>query len=608
MKRSDIQALRGFAVLAVLLYHLQISPFKGGFLGVDIFFVISGFVITQRLARGEGSIKAQILDFYQRRAKRILPASLLVIAFTALAMRLLLAPLAFKRFGLDGIATTLFAGNIRFAVQGNDYLNQSMSPTPFLHYWSLGVEEQFYLIWPLLFLFFFKSRKKLILLFTLFATVFAIWYTHTSPVNSFYLPYSRAWEFLAGILVAIVIPGSTWSHMARNLMAILGWIGVSASVFLIGSDLPVPGFSTFVPVMSAMVIVWSNASVPWERLLERMGDYSYSIYLVHWPLIVIALSRYQKLSVTTDFIIATLTIFLGYLISNFVERPLRFNKKFAIGLPAWGTAVLAVAALLFGATSFAAPQISTAKSLIDLREPVIYADKCHLDFGISQPKSECLFGDLKSSMLIVLAGDSHAAQWFSGLNAVAIKNHWKLLSLTKSSCPAALMPTKRNGVADTSCAQWQRYLVQRINQLHPAKVFLTAFSEYNYPLVQNGDYASLYTKDQSAFIAALKVAPSSIYYIEDTPRPTQSIPDCISKNLKEMASCNFLLSRSAATLAIREGLSKVGIHYLNFNTTLCPANKCSAIYSGKSTYRDASHISVNTSLALTSELEMAALK
>lgn len=608
MKRSDIQALRGFAVLAVLLYHLQIGRLKGGFLGVDIFFVISGFVITQRLARGEGSVRVQILDFYQRRAKRILPASLLVIALTALAMRFYLAPLAFKRFGLDGIATTLFAGNIRFTMQGNDYLNQSMSPTPFLHYWSLGVEEQFYLIWPLLFLFFFKTRKKMIFPFALITTGFAIWYTHASPVNSFYLPYSRAWEFLAGILIAIVTPEISWGYRARNGLATLGWIGVTASVLMIGSDQPVPGLTTLIPVVSAMAILWSNAQVPWEKLLERLGDYSYAIYLVHWPLIVIALSRYQKLSVIADLIIATQTILLGYLISNYVERPLRFNKKFAIGLPAWGASVFAVAAILFGATSYAAPQVSTAKSLIDLREPVIYSDKCHLDFGVSQPKSECLFGDVRSSTLVVLAGDSHAAQWFSGLNAVALKEHWKLLSLTKSSCPAALMPTKRNGVADASCEQWQRYLVKRINELHPSKVLITAFSEYNYPLVQPGDYSSLYLKDQSALISALKIVPSTIYYIEDTPRPNQSIPDCISKNLKNLAICDFVLNRSAATLALRDGLPKLGVHFLNFNKTLCPTNRCLAIYSGKSAYRDASHISVNTSLALTSVLQTALMK
>ena len=195
MKRRDIQALRGFSVLAVLLFHLQLTQFKGGFLGVDIFFVISGFVITERLAKSEGSFKSQIIDFYQRRAKRILPASLFVIALTALLARLFLAPISLKRFGLDGIATTFFAGNLRFSAEGNDYLTQSMSPTPYLHYWSLGVEEQFYLLWPILFLLFFKAHRKLVLPLFAIATIFALWYTHIAAVNSFYLPFSRAWEF-----------------------------------------------------------------------------------------------------------------------------------------------------------------------------------------------------------------------------------------------------------------------------------------------------------------------------------------------------------------------------------------------------------------------------
>ena len=173
-----------------------------------------------------------------------MPASLVVITLTAVAIRLFLSPLSWHRFGLDGVATTLFAGNIRFAAQGNNYLAQSLSPTPYLHYWSLGVEEQFYLLWPLLFLFFLKARRYLVIPITIAATIFAIWYTHHSPVNSFYQPFSRAWEFLAGIVVALVIGKP---KRATKLLAALGWIAVTASIVLIGSDLAVPGLTTLIP-------------------------------------------------------------------------------------------------------------------------------------------------------------------------------------------------------------------------------------------------------------------------------------------------------------------------------------------------------------------------
>ena len=599
MKRNDIQALRGFSVLAVLFFHLQLTEFKGGFLGVDIFFVISGFVITERLSRSDGTFKSQIIDFYKRRAKRILPASLFVIVLTALLARLFLAPISLKRFGFDGLATTLFSGNIRFATQGNNYLNQSMSPTPYLHYWSLGVEEQFYLAWPILFLLFFKARKTLVLPLFVIGTIFALWYTHVAAINSFYLPFSRAWEFLAGIVVALLVPRAP---RAGKLLAIGGWIAVIASVLFIGTDLATPGITTLIPVAGAMAILIARSTFVWEPILAWFGEISFSIYLIHWPLVVIALSRYQGLSGTIQFLIATGSILFGYLISRLIENPFRYRPKLSLSLPRWGIALTGVAALVFAATNFVSATAQNPRVTIDLSVPIIYHDKCHLEFGISKPLSPCEYGDLRSSTLVVLAGDSHAAQWFDALNAAALQNHWKLLSLTKSSCPASFLPTVRNGSADGACAKWQRYVAERIKSLQPSKVIITAYSEYRYSLVQPGSYSALYAQGQLDFDRALGVPASSIYYIEDTPHPPQSIPDCLSKNLSSPHHCDFSLTRSAATFEAKKALSQTGVHYLDFNDLVCKARRCSATYAGSNTYRDSSHISVIVSKALAAEL------
>jgi len=158
--RRDIQALRGIAVLLVLLYHFKIGPFEGGFLGVDIFFVISGYVITEKISQGSGPIKSQLHTFYLRRARRILPMSILTLLVTSLATRLFLPPISYGRFFKDILAGFGLIPNINFALQQNNYLNQSLDPSPLLHFWSLGVEEQFYFFWPLLFLFIFKSRRR----------------------------------------------------------------------------------------------------------------------------------------------------------------------------------------------------------------------------------------------------------------------------------------------------------------------------------------------------------------------------------------------------------------------------------------------------------------
>jgi hypothetical protein len=476
-----------------------------------------------------------------------------------------------------------------------------MSPTPYLHYWSLGVEEQFYLVWPILFLLFFKARKALVLPLFIFGTISALWYTQIAAVNSFYLPLSRAWEFLAGIVVALLVPRAP---RAGKLLAIGGWIAVLASVLFIGTDLATPGITTLIPVAGAMAILIARSTFTWEPIFAWFGEISFPIYLIHWPLVVIALSRYQGLSTTTQILIATGSILFGYLISHLIENPFRYRPKLSLSLPRWGIALTGVAAIVFATTNFASAIASHSKFSMDLSEPILYQDKCHLDFGVSQPVSSCLYGDLQSQTLVVLAGDSHAAQWFDALNAAAMKNHWKLLSLTKSSCPASFLPTVRNGTADTACAKWQKFVAERIKSLQPSKVIVTAYSEYRYSLVQPGSYSALYAKDQLDFDRALGLPASSIYYIEDSPHPPQSVSDCLSKNPDSMSHCDFPLTRSAATLATRDTLSKTGAHYLNFSDLLCKGNICSAIYAGHNTYRDSSHISVSASKALAAELSL----
>jgi len=234
---------------------------------------------------------------------------------------------------------------------------------------------------------------------------------------------------------------------------------------------------------------------------------------------------------------------------------------------------------------------------------VIYQDGCHLDFKHSQPTSSCLFGDLNSKSEVILTGDSHAAQWFDAVEAVAVMHHWKLLVLTKSSCPASFMPTKRNGVADESCAAWQKYVARRIASEKPARVIVTAYSESDYSLIAAGAYPNLYSEGEAKFIRALALPTSAIYFIEDTPHPYRSIPDCLSKNAGRASSCNFALHRSEATLATRKLMKESGVHYLDLAGELCPSNTCAALYKGRNTYRDGSHISVSTSKALATQMD-----
>ena len=594
MKRLDIQALRGFAVLAVLFFHVNPTKFKGGFLGVDIFFVISGFVITQSLARGSGSLKAELTNFYRRRAKRILPVSLVVIVLTAIATRIFLAPINFNRFGLDGFASVLFSGNIRFAAQGNDYLNQSASPTPYLHYWSLGVEEQFYLLWPILFLLFFKNRSRLIPLFLVLATAFAIWFTQQAGVYSFYLPISRAWEFLAGIVVALLtIPGK---KKFGSVIAGVGWITITASIFLIDTSMPTPGLTTLLPVLATATILYANHDFFWKKSITWIGDISFSVYLFHWPLVVIALERYGYISRSNQLGLVLLSLFLGWLLTRYVENPFRYRKSLLTTLSGWGVAIVATLLIAMGFTTIATASISSGSANINLTQPIIYKDGCHLNFGVDWPKGACLFGDLKSKVEVILTGDSHAAQYFPALQKIALARKWKLLSLTKSSCPAVLLVTKRDGIVDSSCVRWQKRVIARINADQPAHVITSNYTESLYPIDGfANNYAAIYTAGESAFLNALSIPKSSVTYIEDSPHPLRNIPDCLSRNPK---GCSFLFARSKTSRFVKSALKVSGVQYLDFEIWFCPIGVCSATKDGYNIYRDASHLSVSSVMAL----------
>ncbi len=599
MKRLDIQALRGFAVLVVLLFHFNITPVKGGFLGVDIFFVISGFVITKRLAQGSGTFRQELIDFYKRRVKRILPASLAVIVITALLSRVFLAPTNFTRFGLDGIATTLFAGNLRFAVQGNDYLNQSASPTPYLHYWSLGVEEQFYLLWPILFLLFFRYRKKLVPYFFILATVFAIWYTHIAAINSFYLPFSRAWEFLAGIAIALLVPEGKKRFGA--MIATLGWLMIIASVLLIDTTMPVPGITTVIPVVATSAILYANVDFFWKRPMAWLGDISYSVYLIHWPLVVIVLQRYGRISNESKILLFASSILLGWALSRFIENPFRYRKSLRLGFASWGISIAAVGSIVFGLANFAIPARGVTNHIaINIESPAIYSNGCHLAFGIDWPTKSCVFGDLRSNTEVILTGDSHAAQYFPAIENLALQRHWRLLSLTKSGCPAILLVTKRNGTIDNSCVNWQKRVIAQINADQPAHVFTSNFTEFHYPTIATSkSYAQLYSEGESSFLNELTIPASAVTYIEDSPHPYRNIPDCLSKTPN---SCSFPLVQSATTLTVKRIVESHGSQYLQFKKWFCRSEICSATKNGYNLYRDSSHISTPAALALASQI------
>ena len=349
--RSDVEGLRAVAVLAVVAYHAGVGLVGGGFVGVDVFYVLSGFLITGLLwAELEGTGRLRFGAFYARRARRLLPAAVLVLAVTLVASVRWLSPLQARVVARDAAAAALYVANYRFAAQRTDYLAET-SPSPLQHYWSLGVEEQFYLLWPLLLVGLFLAGRRLrtgssagaaavLALAGAGSFVLSLRLTAVSQPWAFFSLPTRAWELAAGGVVALVAP--RLGRLPGLAAATLGWLGLEAilwSASRLGASTPFPGTAALFPVAGTVLVIAAGCAGPRlgpDLLLGRWplqlgGRLSYAWYLWHWPLLVLApvvaghpLGRWQNLG------LAAASGLLALATVKLVEDPVRFSARLRV--------------------------------------------------------------------------------------------------------------------------------------------------------------------------------------------------------------------------------------------------------------------------------------
>jgi len=610
-KITQIQGLRAFAALLVTLFHAK--WISGGFIGVDIFYVISGFLITGLLLREiERSGKIDFKNFYARRFKRLLPTSFFVLVLTALVSWIVIPGTMRASLGKDIIAASLYISNYLFAWWQADYQNLDATPSPVIHYWSLAVEEQFYLIWPLLILIFFMIAQRLhskkALTYLVAATTFlsftlSIYQTETSPIWAFYSLPTRAWELGLGALLVLIPP-----LQSRKLVGLVGFTFLIFSSFFFNETTAFPGLNAILPVLGTVLLIATiNSWPPFmndlanSRVSQWLGEISYPLYLWHWPLLVIPSTYLARPLENYERVIAIVaTIILADLTHRFVEEPFR-HIKISSEIIFKRAAIATTCTVLLGSvivfTSSDKIDVSGINGAVSLSQikarPLVYDDGCHANYS-QTTSSLCEYGDLSSTKSIVLYGDSHAAQWFPALVEIASRSGYKLISLTKSACPAVETIRSDQGAFKMSrCSQWRKNSLERIRKLNPDALIMSGFQYFAPPAsVINRD--QWWNEGQRKLLKNVNGKSANLIYITDTPHPLRDIPACLS---------NYSISKCNTTTRSLN-LSISGFKVIDPNPWLC-SRSCPAVKDGVVAYRDASHISVDIAIALIPRLTQA---
>jgi peptidoglycan/LPS O-acetylase OafA/YrhL len=603
-KRRDIQGLRAIAVVLVILDHMTLlqrlpgHP-EGGFIGVDIFFVLSGFLITGGLLR-EASTTGGISyrGFYARRARRILPAALVVAVVSIIASYVVFWADRAAASLFDGIWSLLFVSNVRFAVSGVDYFAQT-TPSVFQHYWSLSVEEQFYVFWPLLMtlgvLAAVKWKRNLspvlvgiMLVVGVASFIWALVDTSASPTSAYFSTATRAYEFVAGALVAISVGKlANLPNPLRHVMRIAGLAGIAASVFLIAPGGGFPGPWALAPALSAAIFVAAGSggdrtAVIWPlhtRPVSYVGDISYSLYLWHWPVIVLLGALIPANSVVSIVVVVFATAALSVVSYHWIEQPVlrsnwlrgRAERKPRPSLhPLRSVAMVAaslalVSGLFAGSSVYAhrgegvergAPLADIAPSAFPLaadglREEIASGlnrpswdgltpsvdTLADTDSGLAadcwndrnETRDRCTIGPADAANTVVIFGDSLAMNWVPGFTA-ALKEmpDWNISLYAKVGCPyAATDVYDTDGSLYDSCATFRSWAVEQINDEAPATLVLASGLKKELPGASTPrQIAQVWGEGVASTLAALNHASPTIL---SAPPEGKSLVSCANR-------------------------------------------------------------------------------
>ena len=631
-----------------MLYHSEVPGFTGGYVGVDVFFVISGFLITGHLIREvESKGRIRFTTFYANRIRRLLPLSAAVVLGTLLLARVWSSVFLVKSITTDAVYTAFYALNYRLAGQAIDYQQASAPPSPLQHFWSLAVEEQFYFLWPIVIMLcvWIGRRHRWRLLGAVLAVIAAwsLWQSSTvtrvnAPLAYFSLQ-TRAWELCAGAALSML--AARLPRLPKVVAGVMSWTGL---VMVIGTALwfddrtVFPGTLALLPVGGAALLLasgfrpttWSVRRYLELRPAQWVGKLSYAWYLWHWPLLVL-LPRAFTTEVTwlQRLEISAVALFLAAVSHFLIEAPalrtpLHKPRWFTTGValqgataavalvvassvPAFagsGAATSAVAfnpadpstiqAQLVGGLQIADAPRNLTPSLLDAPGDLPAAgfdNGCHADYlTVKQPA--CVFGDPNGAKTLVLMGDSHAQQWMPALDVAAKQAGWKLVSWTKAACSVAdvSLIEAKIGRKYWECDEWRRQTIANIIALEPALLMVSQSDSVPGDQFTNVEWADATGKT----LTTIQEAGVPVVFMLDTPQPALDIPECLAEHLGDVGACNsvgHLSDYVGRREDVQSVLGTIGTTVVDPVDWFCVGrSQCPAVVGNLLVYRDLTHM------------------
>ncbi len=638
--RPDIEGLRGIAILLVVAFHAGVPALRGGFVGVDVFFVLSGFFITAILARELSETGGvDVNAFYARRALRLLPALLIALLVTLGAVFWLYAPI--DRAPIADVArwVGLSAGNVAFARGAVDYF--STGDNPLLHTWSLAVEQQFYVVWPFLFLTLGlfglavgsdmqdeaqrqRARKRLFVTIVVagaLSFIASVWLTRVAQPWAFFGMPARIWEFALGGALALLLNGRTDTRtQASTVLQGVGLVMIVGAALSYDRATPYPGFAAVLPAVGAGLLLVGGDRAPQSAVsralsiqpLPWLGRMSYTWYLWHWPMVGVAAVLNPGIGVTGKLAWSGVALVLAWLTHRFIEQPVRNGTALSRVpsqwvLPGALAASVVVALLGHGAMIVAERRVAMpdqrmfAQARFDRKDHDCWAST------VEDAKGACEFGDTQSSTTIALFGDSHAEHWLGALDRYGREHGVKVVAMVKGGCPVAEMPELMQPRLKRfyhECTRYREAMVQRIIAMRPAAAILSSWDHY-LPARGNGSdwqvTPDMWRRGLRRTYSRIAEAGIPVVAMRGTPRTWFDVPACLSRQAADLPGareCAYERARSfvrAAVDAQNDAARGLGVSFVDMNDQICASERCQVTRNGIIVFTDDNHLTASFS-------------